>query len=124
MRKNESAIIAQRYRDFGFTNFICEDASESFLKAVYKETDPQKKRKAVGENFITVRNQVVAAQNLDEEKWLLAQGTLYPDIIESGGTHNSHVIKTHHNRVDGIQALIAKGLIIEPLKDLYKEIKL
>ena len=121
MRKNESAIIAQRYRDFGFTNFICEDASESFLKAVYKETDPQKKRKAVGENFITVRNQVVAAQNLDEEKWLLAQGTLYPDIIESGGTHNSHVIKTHHNRVDGIQALIAKGLIIEPLKDLYKD---
>ena len=76
---------------------------------------------AVGENFITVRNEVVAKQKLDEEKWMLAQGTLYPDIIESGGTKNSRVIKTHHNRVDSIQKLIEKGLIIEPLKDLYKD---
>ncbi|HNY21540.1 MAG TPA: glutamine-hydrolyzing GMP synthase [Treponemataceae bacterium] len=121
MRKNESAVIADRYREFGFTNFIVEDASETFLKAVYRETDPQKKRKAIGETFITVRNEVVARLKLDEEEWLLGQGTLYPDIIESGGTKNSQVIKTHHNRVAGIQALIEKGLIIEPLKDLYKD---
>jgi GMP synthase (glutamine-hydrolysing) len=121
MRKNESNIIAQRYTHFGFNNFIVEDASASFLEAVYKETDPQKKRHAIGEHFITVRNQVVEAQKLDDSQWLLAQGTLYPDIIESGGTKNSHTIKTHHNRVEGIQALIAKGLIIEPLKDLYKD---
>ena len=57
----------------------------------------------------------------NENEWLLAQGTLYPDIIESGGTKNSNTIKTHHNRVDGIQKLIARGLIIEPLKDLYKD---
>lgn len=75
---------------------------------------------AVGENFITVRNEVTARQNLDDS-WLLAQGTLYPDIIESGGTKNSHTIKTHHNRVAGIQELIAKGLIIEPIRDLYKD---
>ena len=56
MRKDESHIIGKRYRDFGFENFITEDASGSFLQAVYKETDPQKKRMAVGENFITVRN--------------------------------------------------------------------
>jgi len=121
MRKDESAIIAKRYRDFGFSNFIVEDASETFLKAVYRETDPQKKRKAVGETFIAVRNTVVARLGLDEDDWLLGQGTLYPDIIESGGTKNSHTIKTHHNRVEGIQALIEKGLIIEPLKDLYKD---
>ena len=121
MRKNESANVAEAYRSHGFTNFIVEDASESFLKAVYHLTDPQKKRMAVGENFISVRNAVVAKQNLDEDKWMLAQGTLYPDIIESGGTKNSKVIKTHHNRVDGIQKLIEKGLIIEPLKDLYKD---
>ena len=121
MRKNESNVIAQRYRDFGFTNFISEDASETFLKAIYHETDPQKKRKAVGETFITVRNEVVARLGLNEDDWLLGQGTLYPDIIESGGTQNSHTIKTHHNRVPGIQALIAKGLIIEPLRDLYKD---
>ena len=121
MRKNESAQITERYRLAGFTNFIVEDASESFLKAIYHETDPQKKRMAVGENFITVRNEVIAKLHLNEDDWLLAQGTLYPDIIESGGTKNSHTIKTHHNRVDGIQKLIAKGLIIEPLKDLYKD---
>ena len=121
MRKDESHIIGKRYRDFGFENFITEDASGSFLQAVYKETDPQKKRMAVGENFITVRNKVLESQNLDENNFLLAQGTLYPDIIESGGTKNSKTIKTHHNRVDGIQKLIEKGLIIEPLKDLYKD---
>jgi GMP synthase (glutamine-hydrolysing) B subunit len=76
---------------------------------------------AVGENFITVRDRVVEAQHLDPEKWMLAQGTLYPDIIESGGTKNSHTIKTHHNRVQGIQELIAKGMIIEPVRDLYKD---
>jgi GMP synthase (glutamine-hydrolysing) len=121
MRKDESRIIAERYREFGFTNFIVEDASATFLKAVYHETDPQKKRKAIGETFITVRNEVVARLKLDEDDWLLGQGTLYPDIIESGGSKNAHVIKTHHNRVAGIQALIEKGLIIEPLKDLYKD---
>ncbi len=121
MRKNESSQVAEAYRKFGFKNFIVEDASESFLKAISGLTDPQKKRMAVGENFITVRNQVVARQNLDESKWMLAQGTLYPDIIESGGTKNSKTIKTHHNRVDGIQKLIAQGMIIEPVKDLYKD---
>ena len=121
MRKNESKNVAESYHKFGFNNFIVEDASESFLSAIKGLTDPQKKRMAVGENFITVRDSVVAAQKLNEDDWMLAQGTLYPDIIESGGTKNSHTIKTHHNRVDGIQKLIAKGLIIEPLKDLYKD---
>ena len=121
MRKNESAIIAERYREAGFTNFMVEDASETFLAAVAGKTDPQKKRMAVGETFITVRDTVVARLGLNEDDWLLGQGTLYPDIIESGGSQNAHVIKTHHTRVDGIQALIEKGLIIEPLRDLYKD---
>ncbi len=124
MRKNESARVGDAYHKHGFTNFITEDASESFLNAVKGLTDPQKKRMAVGENFISVRNSVVEKQHLNEDgdgAWMLAQGTLYPDIIESGGTKNSKVIKTHHNRVDGIQKLIEQGLIIEPLKDLYKD---
>lgn len=121
MRKNESKKVEEAYKNHGFSNFIVEDASKTFLKAIENLTDPQKKRMAIGENFITVRNEVVAKQKFDENKWLLAQGTLYPDIIESGGTKNSNVIKTHHNRVDGIQKLIEKGLIIEPLKDLYKD---
>lgn len=121
MRKNESANVQDAYRAYGFTNFIVEDAGEGFLAAVKGLTDPQKKRMAVGEHFITVRNEVVARQHLDESRWMLAQGTLYPDIIESGGTKNSKTIKTHHNRVAGIQALLEQGLIIEPLKDLYKD---
>ncbi|HZK20560.1 MAG TPA: glutamine-hydrolyzing GMP synthase [Treponemataceae bacterium] len=121
MRKNESKKIAKTYKKAGFVNFIVEDASDSFLQSLYKLTDPQKKRMAVGEHYITVRDSVVKKLNLDESTWLLAQGTLYPDIIESGGGKNAHVIKTHHNRVDGIQKLIEKGLIIEPLKDLYKD---
>ncbi|MDE5615109.1 MAG: glutamine-hydrolyzing GMP synthase [Treponemataceae bacterium] len=121
MRKNESADVQKAYRAHGFTNFIVEDAGEGFLAAVRGLTDPQKKRMAVGEHFIAVRNEVVARQHLDESRWMLAQGTLYPDIIESGGTKNSKTIKTHHNRVAGIQALLEQGLIIEPLKDLYKD---
>lgn len=121
MRKNESKNVAAAYKKFGFENFIVEDASESFLSAIKGLTDPQKKRMAVGENFIKVRDEVLAKQHLDENQWLLAQGTLYPDIIESGGTKNSKTIKTHHNRVEGIQKLIAKGLIIEPIRDLYKD---
>ena len=65
MRKNESANVADAYKKFGFNNFIVEDASESFLKAISGLTDPQKKRMAVGENFITVRNEVVEKQHLD-----------------------------------------------------------
>jgi GMP synthase (glutamine-hydrolysing) len=121
MRKNESRNVAELYHSSGFDNFIVEDAGGSFLKAIAGLTDPQKKRMSVGENFITIRNEVVAKQHLDENKWMLAQGTLYPDIIESGGTKNSKTIKTHHNRVAGIQALIEKGLIIEPLRNLYKD---
>ncbi len=121
MRKNESKNVEKAYKKFGFNNFIVQDASQDFLSAISNLTDPQKKRMAVGETFITVRNKVVASQNLNEDEWLLAQGTLYPDIIESGGTKNSNTIKTHHNRVQGIQNLIQKGLIIEPIKDLYKD---
>ena len=111
MRKNESANVEKAYKAHGFNNFIVKDASQSFLGAIAGLTDPQKKRMAVGENFITVRDAVVAQQKLDESLWMLAQGTLYPDIIESGGTKNSKVIKTHHNRVDGIQKLIEKGFL-------------
>ncbi len=121
MRKNESSNVDKAYRGHNFNNFVVKDASESFLSAIAGLTDPQKKRMAVGENFITVRDNFVKEQNLDENRYMLAQGTLYPDIIESGGTKNSHTIKTHHNRVEGIQKLIEKGLIIEPLKDLYKD---
>ena len=121
MRKNESADIARRYREAGLSNFIARDASAEFLAAIKDETDPQKKRKAVGETFIRMRDAIARELGLKEDEWLLGQGTLYPDVIESGGSENARTIKTHHNRVEGVQALIAKGLVIEPLKDLYKD---
>lgn len=121
MRKNETEQIVKSYIDAGYNNFMVEDAENIFLNAVGNETDPQKKRKIIGETFIKIRDIVVKRLELNEDQWLLAQGTLYPDIIESGGTKHSNVIKTHHNRVEGIQALIEKGLIIEPLKELYKD---
>jgi len=58
---------------------------------------------------------------LDPEQWILGQGTIYPDTIESGGTKNAAVIKTHHNRVALVEELIAQGKVIEPLSQLYKD---
>ncbi len=58
---------------------------------------------------------------IPQTEWLLAQGTIYPDTIETGGTKNSAKIKTHHNRVPEIQKLIDEGKVIEPLSDLYKD---
>jgi len=55
------------------------------------------------------------------DEWMLAQGTIYPDTIESGGTENADLIKTHHNRVQGILDLQEEGMLLEPLADLYKD---
>lgn len=63
----------------------------------------------------------MAALHMNDGNWLLGQGTIYPDTIESGGTKNADKIKTHHNRVDRINDMIAQGLVIEPIKDLYKD---
>lgn len=59
--------------------------------------------------------------NLASDEWILGQGTIYPDTIETGGTKHASVIKTHHNRIDVIAEMIKKGLVVEPLKDLYKD---
>jgi len=84
-------------------------------------TEPEEKRLAIGATFLEVQRNAVAELNLDPENWLLAQGTIYPDTIESGGTKNADKIKTHHNRIPEIDALIEKGLVIESLADLYKD---
>jgi GMP synthase (glutamine-hydrolysing) len=58
---------------------------------------------------------------LNPKDWILAQGTIYPDTIESGGTKHADKIKTHHNRVKEVLEMISKGMVVEPLKDLYKD---
>jgi GMP synthase (glutamine-hydrolysing) len=68
-----------------------------------------------------VQERILATEHFLDGHWILGQGTIYPDTIESGGTAKADVIKTHHNRVAGIQALIDSGRIIEPLTAFYKD---
>jgi GMP synthase (glutamine-hydrolysing) len=121
LRKDEARLILERYRALGFTGVDFIDAADDFLRAVAPLADPQAKRQAIGETFLHVRERYLASLNLDPQLWLLGQGTLYPDIIESGGTQHAQVIKFHHNRVERIEELIAAGHVVEPLKELYKD---
>jgi len=98
-----------------------EDAQEQFLTALAGVTDPEGKRHIIGEEFVRVQERIIDARHLLDEHWILGQGTIYPDTIESGGTVKAALIKTHHNRVAGIQKLIECGRIVEPLKSLYKD---
>ncbi|HUJ74655.1 MAG TPA: glutamine-hydrolyzing GMP synthase, partial [bacterium] len=121
LRKDEARQILATYARLGFAHVDFVDASAEFLGALAGLVDPQLKRQAVGETFLKVRERYLAGLNLDSNEWLLGQGTLYPDIIESGGSQHAQVIKFHHNRVERIQELIASGHVVEPLKDLYKD---
>ena len=121
LRLNEAEQILQRYEQLGYGNVVDRDYSETFLESIAGEVDPQRKRHQVGNTFLTVREKLLEELKLNPDEWLLGQGTLYPDIIESGGTEHAKVIKSHHNRVDAIQDLIAKGQVVEPLKELYKD---
>lgn len=121
LRLNEAEQILQRYEQLGYDNVVGRDYSEAFLEAIAGEVDPQRKRHQVGNTFLAVRGKLLEELKLNPDEWLLGQGTLYPDIIESGGTEHAKVIKSHHNRVDAIQDLIAKGQVVEPLKELYKD---
>lgn len=121
LRKDEPARIRAAYDRLGFGNVDYLDAAADFLAAVAGLSDPQQKRQAVGETFVRVRERHLARQGLEAAQWLLGQGTLYPDIIESGGSAHAAVIKWHHNRVELINELIAAGRVVEPLKELYKD---
>ena len=68
-----------------------------------------------------MQERIIESRHLLDEHWILGQGTIYPDTIESGGTAKAALIKTHHNRVAGIQKLIEAGRIVEPLKSFYKD---
>jgi GMP synthase (glutamine-hydrolysing) len=94
------------------------DAEQRFLTALSGEADPERKRKIIGRMFVEVFDE--AAARLEDVKWL-AQGTIYPDVIESAGskTGKAHVIKSHHN-VGGLPQHMALKLL-EPLRELFKD---
>lgn len=121
MRKGETALVKRLLNESGFTNLEVVDASTEFLDRLAGMAEPEVKRRHIGEEFIEVRDRELARLNLDPEEWLLGQGTLYTDTIESGGTAHAEVIKTHHNRVGVIEQLLAEGKVVEPLAQLYKD---
>lgn len=121
MRLNESTLVQESLAEAGFDNVHVVDASQDFFDAIGDEVDPEKKRHAIGKTFLLVQEAVMKKLAFDPKEWILGQGTIYPDTIESGGTHTSDTIKTHHNRIDAIMDLIAEGRVIEPLAELYKD---
>lgn len=121
MRLNESAKITQTMTKAGFTNLHVLDARQTFFRALRGVTDPERKRKIIGRLYLEVKEDAMRKLKMNPAHWMLAQGTIYPDTIESGGTKHADTIKTHHNRVPEVLELIKRGLIIEPLKELYKD---
>jgi GMP synthase (glutamine-hydrolysing) len=119
LRFNEVEFVQKSLQAIG-AKLTTISASEIFLGKLSGITDPEEKRRIIGDTFLEVQRTYFAEHKLGEN-WLLGQGTIYPDTIESGATKNSATIKTHHNRVPEITAMLEKGLIIEPIADLYKD---
>jgi len=121
MRKDETSRVRQALQKEGIDNLEVVDASPTFLKAVDGVTQPEEKRKIIGKTFIAVWEDALRRLKLNAKFWILGQGTIYPDTIESGGTRHAAVIKTHHNRIALIEKMIEQGRVVEPLATLYKD---
>ncbi|MDQ2712072.1 MAG: glutamine-hydrolyzing GMP synthase [Acidobacteriota bacterium] len=121
MRKDETRFVRSIFTELGAKNFLVEDAQAEFMAVLDGITDPEAKRCAIGEQFVKVQERVLLGEHFLDGSWILGQGTIYPDTIESGGTAKADLIKTHHNRVAGIQSLIDSERIIEPLTSFYKD---
>ena len=116
LRLNEFKDVLASYEDMGL-NVTGVDASERFLSALKGVTDPEAKRKAIGKTFIEVFDE--EARKIEGAKWL-AQGTIYPDVIESASVKGpSATIKSHHN-VGGLPEKMSLK-IVEPLRALFKD---
>ena len=116
MRKNETEEIVRVFRDGQGMDLIAVDASMRFLAALKGVTEPEKKRKIIGAEFIKVFEE--EAKKIGAVDYLV-QGTIYPDVIESG-LGASAKIKSHHN-VGGLPDVVDFKEIVEPLRDLFKD---
>jgi GMP synthase (glutamine-hydrolysing) len=118
LRLGEGDQVMATFAEHMGVNVIRIDAERRFLEALAGEADPEKKRKIIGRMFIEVFDEQAA--KLEDVKWL-AQGTIYPDVIESAGakTGKAHVIKSHHN-VGGLPDTM-KLKLLEPLRELFKD---
>ncbi|MFC6440568.1 glutamine-hydrolyzing GMP synthase [Bowmanella sp. JS7-9] len=118
LRLNEAKQVMDMFGDHFGLNIIKVDAEQRFLSELAGVEDPEAKRKVIGRVFVEVFDE--ESKKLQNAKWL-AQGTIYPDVIESAGsaTGKAHVIKSHHN-VGGLPEDMAMGLV-EPLRELFKD---
>ncbi|TRO49829.1 glutamine-hydrolyzing GMP synthase, partial [Candidatus Bathyarchaeota archaeon] len=115
MREGEPEEVKKTFEKFKL-KFILANTQDRFMQKLKKITDPEEKRKIIGEEFIRVFEEKATSTNI---KYLI-QGTIYPDRIESGSSKNSNKIKSHHN-VAGLPSNIKFKKILEPLRDLYKD---
>ncbi len=118
LRTGEGDQVMQTFAENMGVRVIRVNAEDRFLAALRGETDPERKRKTIGRLFVEVFEE--EAGRLEGVRWL-AQGTIYPDVIESAGakTGKAHVIKSHHN-VGGLPEHMRLGLV-EPLRELFKD---
>ncbi|RMD80029.1 MAG: glutamine-hydrolyzing GMP synthase [Lentisphaerae bacterium] len=121
MRHHESEAILEYMTQHGFHNLHITHAEDVFLEALRGVVDPEEKRRIIGNLFLQLKLEEEERLGLNVGEWLFGQGTIYPDTIESAGTEHADRIKTHHNRVDVVLDLIERGLVIEPLRNLYKD---
>ena len=117
LRLNEKEQVKEGFKDFKNINIIYVDASNIFLERLKNVFDPEEKRKIIGKTFIDVFQE--EAKKIKNAKWL-AQGTIYPDVIESAASSDqAHLIKSHHN-VGGLPKDMELRLL-EPLRELFKD---
>lgn len=118
LRLNEGDQVMETFAQQKGIRVIRVNAQERFFKALAGEVDPERKRKIIGHTFIDVFDE--ESTKLKDVQWL-AQGTIYPDVIESAGTKTGkkHVVKSHHN-VGGLPETMALKLL-EPLRDMFKD---
>jgi len=118
LRLNEAEQVMKTFAGNLGVNVIHVDAADTFMAKLAGETDPEAKRRIIGAEFVEVFQQ--EADKIKNAQWL-AQGTIYPDVIESAGgkTKKAHKIKSHHN-VGGLPETM-KLKLLEPLRDLFKD---
>lgn len=121
MREGETEFVEQVFERLAAGTFAVERAAGQFLGALAGVRDPEQKRHIIGEQFVRIQESILESGHYLDGNWILGQGTIYPDTIESGGTAKADVIKTHHNRVPGIQRLLEAKRIVEPLTSFYKD---
>jgi len=115
MREEEPEQIRSTFQNLKI-NFVTANAQARFMNRLRGVTDPEKKRKIIGEEFVRVFEEIAEETGAE----YLIQGTIYPDRIESGFRKHSEKIKTHHN-VAGLPTKIKFKKVVEPIRDLYKD---